>query len=275
MRLIPVNILRNARSSQMGSRKFFEIRKSSSQGVNPTGRGVYSPGIGPILLFVEYSRGMLDGCGTELNESDHACIERVPTGQSPRGPVSGERSPPTSVSVATMTLLSASDSDAGEEVAIRHRLRRAPVWGATCNCIAFMAVPRSVPACFAATGWWAGLMALLYSSIVTFDTGVVLGDVCANHPTLTSFPLLVGEASARIAGRHGCDTTRWRAGGELATGALQFGTYFLTAVAELIYFEQACSPHGPQQPTLPRSLPSTYTDWRDVVHGCASPNVGA
>ena len=35
-------------------------------------------------------------------------------------------------------------------------LRRTPVWGATMNTIAFMAVPRSLPACFAATGWTLG-----------------------------------------------------------------------------------------------------------------------
>jgi hypothetical protein len=41
------------------------------------------------------------------------------------------------------------------------------------NNVAFMAVPRAIPACFAATGWTIGLGALAYSSVVTYDTGMV------------------------------------------------------------------------------------------------------
>ena len=122
----------------------------------------------------------------------------------------GERSPPPETGVATTTLLRASvDHDAATTEQMQ-RLRRASVWGVTCNNIAFMAVPRSVPACFAATGWSAGLACLLFSSIVTYDTGVVLGEVCNAHPALTSFPLLVGEASATNAFRNGRDAERWR-----------------------------------------------------------------
>ena len=134
----------------------------------------------------------------------------------------GERSPPPGV--ATTTLLSVAGAGLEPDAAQMERLRRAPVWGVTCNNIAFMAVPRSVPACFAATGWVAGLACLAYSSVVTYDTGVVLGQVCVEHPSLTSFPLLVGEACARRARRCGRDVERWRAAGHAATTALQFAT---------------------------------------------------
>jgi len=58
------------------------------------------------------------------------------------------------------------------------RLRRAPTWAITVNNIAFMAVPRSIPACFAATGWGVGLAALGYSCLVTYDTGLVRLNKC-------------------------------------------------------------------------------------------------
>ena len=159
------------------------------------------------------------GCNQE-----RACDERS----------QGERTPP--LGAATTTLLSVNSTDSAlggaDEAAQMQRLRRAPLWGVTCNNIAFMAVPRSVPACFAATGWVAGLLCLLFSSAVTFDTGVVLGEVCTAYPSLTSFPLLVGEASAQRAGRLGLDIERWRTVGHRATLSLQFATYYLSNPAE-------------------------------------------
>ena len=115
-------------------------------------------------------------------------------------------------------------------------LRRMPAWGAFCNNVAFMAVPRSIPACFKATGWSLGIASLTYSTVVTFDTGVVLGDLCLQEPALTSFPLLAGEAMARVSSE--ANAPRARAFGYLSVQGLQFSTYYLTAVAELIYFEQ-------------------------------------
>lgn len=80
-------------------------------------------------------------------------------------------------------LLDAGESGEATPLAVRDivkvsRLKRTPVWGAAVNSIAFMAVPRTVPACFAATGWPLGVACLLYSSAVTYDTGLLLGDVC-------------------------------------------------------------------------------------------------
>jgi hypothetical protein len=76
------------------------------------------------------------------------------------------------------------------------RLRRAPDWAVVANNIAFMAVPRSIPANFAATGWMIGSLALVYSSIVTYDTGLVIGQLCESSGA-TSFPELAAEAIGR------------------------------------------------------------------------------
>ena len=85
------------------------------------------------------------------------------------------------------------------------RLRRAPDWAVVANNIAFMAVPRSIPANFAATGWVIGILALVYSSVVTYDTGLVIGQLCESSGA-TSFPELAAEAISRPEG-----SLRWRA----------------------------------------------------------------
>ena len=123
------------------------------------------------------------------------------------------------------------------------RLRRTPVWGASMNTIAFMCVPRTVPACFAATGWTVGVVSLLYSSIVTYDTGLLLGVVCneLHSSAACSFPSLAAEAASRCAARYGRDPRAqqlWRKAGAIVVGTLQHTCYYLTGVAELIYFEQ-------------------------------------
>lgn len=123
----------------------------------------------------------------------------------------------------TILLTTPVSSDKPEELQVEH-LRRAPVWGVTCNNIAFMAVPRSIPACFAATGWTPGLVCLIYSSVVTFDTGIVLGRICTWYPTLHSFPLMVGEAFAAHARRAGMAEKSWRTIGHSSTLLLQYLT---------------------------------------------------
>ena len=139
-------------------------------------------------------------------------------------------------------LLESADADEGQP---RHvRLRRTPVWGAAANSIAFMCIPRSIPACFAATGWPLGVIALLYSSLVTYDTGILLGRVCEWAPAgRCSFPELAAEAAATAAARFGGSArarARWRTAGAWAVAMLQHSCYYLTGVAELIYFEQFC-----------------------------------
>lgn len=121
------------------------------------------------------------------------------------------------------------------------QLRQAPTWAITTNTLAFMCVPRAIPACFAQTGWALGGGALIYSSIVTYDTGCIIGELCLLYPDAGSFPDLVGVAAARFAARRGAAPSacaRWRRRGRLAILGLQFSTYYLTTIAELIYFEQ-------------------------------------
>ena len=63
----------------------------------------------------------------------------------------------------------------------------------------------------------------------------------ALRPNLGSYPDLAGEALAHWASRHGSSrekAEKWRLVGRRACLGLQFGTYYLTTVAELIYFEQ-------------------------------------
>ena len=120
------------------------------------------------------------------------------------------------------------------------RLRRAPNWAVAVNNIAFMAVPRSIPANFAATGWVIGILALVYSSVVTYDTGLVIGQLCGSSGA-TSFPELAAEAMGRFSARHGWSEGRRALGRRLAHGltlSMQFATYYLAEVCELIYFEQ-------------------------------------
>ena len=120
------------------------------------------------------------------------------------------------------------------------RLRRAPDWAVVANNIAFMAVPRSIPANFAATGWVIGILALVYSSVVTYDTGLVIGQLCESSGA-TSFPELAAEAIGRWSARHGWSAERRELGRRLAHGltlSMQFATYYLAEVCELIYFEQ-------------------------------------
>ena len=136
----------------------------------------------------------------------------------------------------------------GARRALEQRLRRTPVWGAAANTIAFMCVPRSLPACFAATGWSLGLGALAWSSVVTYETGLARHDVRRRRrahllPGARRRGVCQVARVARRRARRAVDDgarARWRAAGRRATLAMQFATYYLTAVAELIYFEQYC-----------------------------------
>lgn len=122
------------------------------------------------------------------------------------------------------------------------RLRQTPVWGAAVNSIAFMCVPRSIPACFAATGWPLGIFSLLYSTAVTYDTGLLIGKVCAVLPAeCSSFPGIAAEAGSAFSasqGHSGARQARWRRFAHGGVAVLQHTCYYLTGVSELIYFEQ-------------------------------------
>ena len=113
------------------------------------------------------------------------------------------------------------------------------MWGAVSNSIGFMAVPRTIPACFKATGWPLGLVCLVYSSIVTYDTGMLIGKVTTLLPAeCSSYPSIAAEAGAAFAAQSGRNQKRWRIGCLYTAAGIQYVTYYLTSVSELIYFEK-------------------------------------
>lgn len=122
------------------------------------------------------------------------------------------------------------------------RLRRTPAWGAAVNSISFMCMPRGIPACFAATGWPLGLLCLLYSSVVTYETGCLIGKVCAVLPgDISSFPAIAAEAAGSFSASRGHDAlhqARWRYYASWAIAILQHSCYYLTGVSEIFYFQQ-------------------------------------
>ena len=99
--------------------------------------------------------------------------------------------------LATQTSAGGLLASSGEDV-ILERMRRAPDWAVVVNNIAFMAVPRSVPANFAQTGWYLGICTLVYSSYVTYDTGLLIGRL-STECGARSFPELSAEAMGRFA----------------------------------------------------------------------------
>ncbi len=125
------------------------------------------------------------------------------------------------------------------------RWRRAPTSTIAFNVVAFMLVPRAIPSCFASTGWALGIVALLYSTVVTYDTGILLGRVAVEQPLAVSgtYPALTAEAAGRWSASRGhsdASQARLRAAASTVVACLQHGTFYLTGVTELIYFEQYC-----------------------------------
>jgi len=120
-------------------------------------------------------------------------------------------------------------------------LRRMGVWEAVANNVAFIATPLLMPSLFARTGWTIGVLFTLYSALLTYFNGVILGDICTLHPRLYSYPLIAEEVFARIG--TGGDPTVPRRDlqgliGKRFVQAIQFACFFLTGIAELIYFQQ-------------------------------------
>lgn len=136
-------------------------------------------------------------------------------------------------------------------------MRRMQVWEATMNVVAFMATPLLMPSIFVHTGWFWGIGFMLYSAHLTYQTGVIIGDICVSHPHLDSYPSVAGEAFSRVGGElFGCasnaSTQRWRSVGSVGVRIVQFITYYLTGIAELIYFQQYLAQLFPQVQLCPR-----------------------
>ena len=183
-------------------------------------------------------------CGSASSRDHAGAADEAPwcaSQDGAEGPAEARATPAPDVGDA-VRLTALAPAEPGARAVPPRRLRRTPAWAAAVNSIAFMCVPRALPACFAATGWSLGLVSLVYSSIVTYDTGRLLGVVCAAVPAhCCSFPAVAAEAAGAWSAGRGHDAARqgrWRWAGGVAVGALQHSCYFLTGVTELIYFEQ-------------------------------------
>ncbi|KAL3918956.1 MAG: hypothetical protein SGPRY_005808 [Prymnesium sp.] len=116
------------------------------------------------------------------------------------------------------------DSEAIEEEARPAYLEEAAPWGLVLNTVLYMASPMSMPATFAAAGWVWGNIFLVYSSIITYNTGLLLGDICSRMPHLGSFPA--------IAAKCGGKSMMW------LVIFMQFLTFWIDSSAQMLYCAQ-------------------------------------
>lgn len=129
-------------------------------------------------------------------------------------------------------------------------LTEAAPWGLVLNTILYMASPMSMPATFAQAGWTWGSIYLVYSSIITYHTGLLLGDICQRMPHLGSFP--------SIAAHCGGKAVMW------AVITMQFLTFWIDSSAQMLYCAQY----------LGQLLPSWHlcqSDWLLVVAAATLP----
>ena len=119
---------------------------------------------------------------------------------------------------------------------------RTPTWNITLNSIMYMAVPLSMPATMAAAGWLWGAVWFTYCSVATYWTGLIIGRVFDAHPTLTTYPVMAAEGFAQLCmARTGGNLARahgWRVFGRRLVLVMQFVTYYLDTVTQMIYVAQ-------------------------------------
>eukprot|EP00242_Pyramimonas_sp_CCMP2087_P015591 CAMPEP_0198202528 /NCGR_PEP_ID=MMETSP1445-20131203/5701_1 /TAXON_ID=36898 /ORGANISM="Pyramimonas sp., Strain CCMP2087" /LENGTH=561 /DNA_ID=CAMNT_0043873495 /DNA_START=248 /DNA_END=1933 /DNA_ORIENTATION=- len=123
-------------------------------------------------------------------------------------------------------------------------LHRTPIWNLVVNGVTYMAAPMAMPSIMAQANWYWGTAALLYSSIVTYHTGLLIGDICLANPHIDSYPKLVEEGMHKLvavidpekAAKGGA--RKWTRIAFWATLWVQFMTYYLDTVAQIIYVEQ-------------------------------------
>eukprot|EP00966_Prymnesium_polylepis_P015825 365246-Prymnesium_polylepis.1 len=87
-----------------------------------------------------------------------------------------------------------------------------------------MASPMSMPATFAAAGWVWGIIYLAYSTVITFHTGLLIGDICSRMPHLHSFPAIARQCGGNV--------TMW------AVVTMQFLTFWIDSAAQMLYCAQ-------------------------------------
>ena len=120
-------------------------------------------------------------------------------------------------------------------------LSHTPFWNATLNNIMYIASPLAMPATLAAGGWFFGNVWFVYCAACTYWTGTIIGKVFNAHPALTTYPAMVGEAlHARCYAATGDATAarEHRRRGKRAAKALQFTTFYLDTVTQIIFIAQ-------------------------------------
>jgi hypothetical protein len=120
-------------------------------------------------------------------------------------------------------------------------LSHTPFWNATLNNIMYIASPLAMPATLAAGGWFFGNVWFVYCAACTYWTGTIIGKVFNAHPALTTYPAMVGEAMhARCYAATGDATAarEHRRRGKRAAKALQFTTFYLDTVTQIIFIAQ-------------------------------------
>lgn len=160
-------------------------------------------------------------------------------------------------------------SDGGDSIASvgesARELRKMRCWQATLNNIAFMASAFAMPSIFAQTGWWFGIGFLLHSSLLTFQNGLILGDIVNLHPELYTYPAMAEKAFVGILGR--CSKEAGYNGaktGRFVVQAIQAITMYLTSATEVIYMAEYLALLLPDVPICDR-------EWLLVVGAIAWP----
>ena len=62
------------------------------------------------------------------------------------------------------------------------------------NIFGIVFYPLTVPYVFGQAGWYAGTLAFVYTFIANYGGAYLLGDIMAEHPKLSSYPAIAGEA---------------------------------------------------------------------------------
>jgi len=106
------------------------------------------------------------------------------------------------------------------------------------NCVVYMAAPMSMPATFASSGWICGSIFLAYSSVITLQTGLLLGEICVEHPELDSYPAIAAQCFGTIGKRLGVGVHIGQRVGSSVAHTMQFLAFYLDSAAQCLYVAQ-------------------------------------
>jgi len=128
---------------------------------------------------------------------------------------------------------------------------RTPAWNIAVNIIVYMAAPMSMPATFAAAGWWWGSAFLLYSASITYQTGRLIGDICIRYPKYDNYPRISSVCFESISQRQGWGGERGTRGAKFGlylAVVMQFCTFYLDSTAQCLYVAQYWDQLFPESP---------------------------